>query len=274
MSDKRRPAPPPSGTATLPTEAAKPSLTVEPRTRRRGAAAQTGPPGQSSDILVVVGDSRLAARLGTALREHGYSVVTADSGTAALRSIYEQRPGLALIEVELPGLDGLTVCQLVREIWDFPIVLITAGGSRARVRGIVLGADDVLSMPIDLEELLLRIEAVLRRTASNPYLERPVRFTDSHLHIDLASREVEVDGQAVSLTPTEFGLLRFMVQHPNQPIPSHELLSAVWGDVYADAEATLRVHVHHLRRKLEPVPDEPVYIRTERGVGYRFQTFR
>jgi two-component system KDP operon response regulator KdpE len=98
-----------------------------------------------------------------------------------------------------------------------------------------------------------------------------VRYADDHLTVDVAAREVSVDGQSVALTPTEFGLLAYLVQHPNQPVTSAELLEAVWGDSYDDAEATLRVHLHHLRRKIEPDPRSPRYVRTERGVGYRFQ---
>ena len=105
-----------------------------------------------------------------------------------------------------------------------------------------------------------------------PYLERPARYADDHLLVDLATRDVMVDGESVALTPIEFGILRYLVQHPNQPIASSDLLQAVWGDSYDDAEATLRVHLHHLRRKIEPDPRRPRYVRTERGIGYRFQT--
>jgi two-component system KDP operon response regulator KdpE len=115
---------------------------------------------------------------------------------------------------------------------------------------------------------------VLRRAEKRPYLERPVRYSDDYLTVDLASRTVEVKGEPVALTPTEFAVLSYLVQHPNQPVSSNDLLEAVWGDEYEDAEATLRVHLHHLRRKIEPNARRPRYIRTERGVGYRFQTAR
>jgi DNA-binding response OmpR family regulator len=151
-------------------------------------------------------------------------------------------------------------------------MMVTASAELdSRVKGLTIGADDFIAKPWDVDELLMRVGSVLRRAERRPFLERPVRYNDGYLTVDIASRAVEVRGQPVTLTPTEFGVLRHLVQHPNQPISSEELLEAVWGDSYNDAEATLRVHLHHLRRKIEPDPRRPRYIRTERGVGYRFQ---
>jgi two-component system KDP operon response regulator KdpE len=216
-------------------------------------------------------DARMLVRM--ALQSDELEIIEASDGLAALRLAYEMRPDLIILDLSMPLMDGWLTCQRIREVWDTPIIMVTAiADTDDRVRGLGLGADDYIAKPFDIDELRIRVEAVLRRADERPYLERPARYADGHLTVDLAAREVLVDGEAVTLTPTEFGLLRYMVQHPNQPIPSEELLRAVWGDSYDDAEATLRVHLHHLRRKIEPNPRRPKYIRTERGVGYRFQT--
>lgn len=216
-------------------------------------------------------DARQLVRL--ALQSEDYEIIEAADGLAALRLAYEMRPDLIILDLAMPLMDGWLTCQRIREVWDTPVIMVTAIAEvDDRVRGLGMGADDYLAKPFDIDELRIRVQAVLKRAEERPYLERPARYSDDHLTVDLAKREVLVRGEPVALTPTEFGLLRYMVQHPNQPIPSEELLRAVWGDEYDDAEATLRVHLHHLRRKIEPNPRKPRYVRTERGVGYRFQT--
>ncbi len=222
-------------------------------------------------VLVVDDDPAARQLLRMVLEPEGLEVFEADDGLAALRMAHELRPDLILLDLSMPLMDGWLTCQRIREVWDTPIIIVTATKEmEARVRGLQLGADDYVAKPFDVDELRLRVRAVTRRVKARPYLERPTRYADEHLVVDLASQEVRVDGVAVELTPTEYGLLSYLVQHPNQPVASEELLRAVWGDSYADAEATLRVHVHHLRRKIELDPHRPTYLRTERGVGYRF----
>lgn len=224
-------------------------------------------------ILIIDDEAEARQLLKMALRADDIEVIEADDGLAGLRLAYEMRPDLIMLDLMMPLMDGWLTCQRIREVWDTPVIMVTASSELpARVKGLGLGADDFIAKPFDVDELQLRVRAVMRRADERPFLERPVRYSDEHLTVDLATREVLLDGGPVELTPTEFGLLRHLVQHPNQPVSSAELLKAVWGETYEDAEATLRVHLHHLRRKVEPDPRHPRYIMTERGVGYRFQT--
>ncbi len=224
-------------------------------------------------ILVVDDESDARELLKMALRAPDIEVIEAGDGQAALRLAYEMRPDLIMLDISMPLMDGWLTCQRIREVWDTPIIMVTASSElEARVRGLELGADDYVAKPFDIDELQLRVRAVMDRARRRPFIERPARYTDDHLVVDIATRDVMVEGSQITLTPIEFDLLRYLVQHPNQPIPSQDLLQAVWGESYDDAEATLRVHLHHLRRKIEPDPRHPRYVRTERGIGYRFQT--
>lgn len=222
-------------------------------------------------VLVVDDDPAARQLLRMVLESEGWQVDEADDGLSALHLARDRQPDLILLDLSMPVMDGWLTCQRIREVWDTPIIIVTATKElEARVRGLQLGADDYISKPFDIDELTLRLRAVLRRTQRRPHLERPTRYADQHLVVDLATRQVLVNGEPVNLTPIEFGLLGYLVAHPNQPVASQELLQAVWGESYADAEATLRVHLHHLRRKIEPDPHRPTYLKTERGVGYRF----
>jgi len=224
-------------------------------------------------VLIVDDESDARQLLRMALQFDDLEVVEAEDGLAALRLAHDTRPDLIILDLAMPLMDGWLTCQRIREVWDTPIIMLTATKElEARVRGLSIGADDYIAKPFDIDELQLRVRAVMRRAAERPYLERPARYADGYLTVDLAGRQVLVNGQPVVLTPTEYGVLRHLVQHPNQPISSENLLRAVWGDEAEDAEATLRVHLHHLRRKIEPDPKQPRYLKTERGVGYRFQT--
>lgn len=226
-------------------------------------------------ILIVDDDPEARTLMRMALAGEGYELIEAGDGLAALRLAHEMRPDLIVLDIEMPLMDGWLTCQRIREVWDTPIIMVTALSQLdARVKGLGIGADDYVPKPWDIDELQMRVGAVLKRAEARPYLERPMRFSDEHLTVDLSTREVLVEGEPVQLTPIEFGLLRYLVQHPNQPVPSADLLRAVWGESYNDAEATLRVHLHHLRRKIEPDPRRPRYVRTVRGIGYRFQGAR
>lgn len=237
------------------------------------ASPESIPATKRKRILIVDDEDDARALLTMALRADDIEVIEAGDGLTALRLAYERRPDLIILDIAMPLMDGWLTCQRIREVWDTPIIMVTASSElEARVRGLELGADDYLAKPYDIDELQMRVRAVMKRAQDRPYLERPARYADEHLMVDLATRDVVVDNQPVALTPIEFNLLRYLVQHPNQPIPSQDLLTSVWGESYDDGEATLRVHLHHLRRKIEPDPRRPRYVRTERGIGYRFQT--
>lgn len=224
-------------------------------------------------ILIVDDETDARELLKMALRAPDIEVIEAGDGQAALRLAYEMRPDLIILDIAMPMMDGWLTCQRIREVWDTPVIMVTASSElESRVRGLELGADDYVAKPFDIDELQMRVRAVMERARRRPFIERPARYADDHLTVDIATRDVVAGGEAVALTPIEFDLLRYLVQHPNQPIPSTDLLQAVWGESYDDAEATLRVHLHHLRRKIEPDPRHPRYVRTERGIGYRFQT--
>jgi len=210
-----------------------------------------------------------------ALAGENYEIIEAGDGLSALRLAHEMRPDLIVLDIEMPLMDGWLTCQRIREVWDTPVIMVTALSQlEARVKGLGIGADDYLTKPWDIDELRMRVAAVIKRATVRPYLQRPVRYADDHLTVDLAAHEVTVRGEPVTLTPIEFGILRHLVQHADQPVTSADLLQGIWGESHRDAEATLRVHLHHLRRKIEPNPRRPTYVRTERGIGYRFQSAR
>jgi len=171
----------------------------------------------------------------------------------------------------MPVMDGWGVCQRLREVCDVPILMLTCRSDlRDKVRGLSMGADDYLPKPFDIEELLLRIEALLRRSRWRPYVARPTTFDDGNLLVNLEIREVRRGKERVELTPTEFRLLACFIRNPGRVLSKEYLLSQVWGPEYVEALHYAKVYVRHLRRKIEDAPTYPRYILTERGVGYRF----
>ncbi len=207
-----------------------------------------------------------------ALRTAGYRVLTATDGRAGLRQLYEARPDLVLLDVNMPEMDGWTVCERIREVSNIPIIMLTARNAPEEViKGLDLGADDYIAKPFELGVLLARVRANLRRAASPPTPPENEGYSDEYLTIDLDERRVRVEGKIVRLTPTEFNLLALMVSRAPRTVPYRELLERVWGFEYIDDIDYLRVYIWHLRRKLEPDPKNPVYILNELGVGYRFE---
>lgn len=247
---------------TLPAQPLEATASPEPRVARQY--------GGVPRILVVDDDLALRRMLDRSLADAGYAVQTVIEAQAALDVMTQQLPDLVLLDLMLPGVDGLELCRQLREWTSVPIIMLTARSAEQDiVRGLQLGADDYLTKPFRLSELLARVEAVLRR--ARPQLEPggiSVIQIDQ-LSIDLAQRRVTVGGRGVSLTPTEYGILAYLAQHAGQILTHEQILKAVWGDTYGAENNYLWVHMAHVRQKIEEDPKQPRYILTERGVGYR-----
>ncbi len=222
-------------------------------------------------LLVVEDDDVLRGVLEKRLTAAGHVVWTASSGQAGLRVAYQERPDLVVLDVMMPGMDGWETCQRLREMSDVPILFVTArGGEQEVVRGLTLGADDFVRKPFSLDELELRIAAILRRTSPAARQNGSGLYDDGYLKVDLDRRLVLRRGQPLHLTPTEFNLLTYLVKNADRVVPHAQLLTAVWGAEYADDTPVLSVYVRYLREKVEEDPRRPVYIHNERGIGYRF----
>jgi DNA-binding response OmpR family regulator len=229
-------------------------------------------PETGAKVLVVDDDPTLLWLVGLRLEQEGYEVSLARDGREGLRQAYHGHPDLIILDVMMPEMDGWEVCRRLREMWDGPILMLTAKGElKHRLKGLGLGADDYMGKPFDMEELLLRVKALLRRARLRPPPKQPQRYDDGELAIDLGRGEVWREGQRVDLTPKEFKLLACLVREKGHHVPVERLLREVWGEWYGDGRRVVRVCIWGLRQKIEADPGHPRYIVTERGVGYRFQ---
>jgi two-component system, OmpR family, response regulator MprA len=215
-------------------------------------------------VLVVDDDSRIAAALRRALIYEGYHVEVAPDGQIALNRARERMPDLAILDIMLPGIDGLEVTRRLRAEGDVPILLLTArDGTADRVKGLDSGADDYLVKPFAYEELLARVRALLRRRA--PRAKRTLRYAD--VAMDLATREVRRGERLIPTTAKEFDLLQHFMRNPGQVLRREQLLDAVWGFNFGASSNVVDVYVGYLRQKLEQ-DAEPRLLQTVRGVGY------
>jgi DNA-binding response OmpR family regulator len=220
-------------------------------------------------LLVVDDDPTVREVVVSYLRAEGYAVSEAADGVSALATIDSQRPDLVVLDVMLPGLDGLEVCRRVRAVDDVPIIMLTALGTESdRVVGLELGADDYLTKPFSPRELVLRVASVLRRAGERTSPDSRV-LRDGDLVVDGPSRTASIAGRPVTLTVREFDLLRFLVSHPDVAFTRAELLDRVWGWSFGDS-STVTVHVRRLREKVEDDPTTPTRLVTVWGVGYRW----
>ena len=218
-------------------------------------------------ILVVDDDRTLADVIAFAFKREGYDVVLAEDGEAALQRWTQDNPDLIILDVNMPKMDGFTVCSRVREKSDIPIILLTVRGEEEDiVRGLNLGADDYITKPFSPRELVLRVRSVLRRSLQEYSPEPPVEVAGFELNP--AARTVIHGGVALSLTAREFDLLAFLLRRPNQVFSREDLIKAVWGWDFGDL-STVTVHVRRLREKIENDPRHPALLKTVWGVGYR-----
>jgi two-component system KDP operon response regulator KdpE len=225
-------------------------------------------------ILVVDDELQMRRMLKTGLSVRGYEVLEVESGIAALEAIINWYPEVVVLDLGLPDMDGLEVCRRVRE-WSYvPIIVLSVRDQeQEKVAVLDMGADDYLTKPFGMDELLARIRVALRHVACRDAPHEPV-CTYGDVQIDRAYRRVMVRGQAVHLTPTEYKLLLVLTTHAGKVLTHHWLLRAVWGDSYDQEVPTLRVFITQLRHKIEPDAAKPVYILTEPGVGYRFNVYQ
>lgn len=226
-------------------------------------------------ILVVDDEERMARLIRLNLERDGFEVVEALNGREALEKLRDATPDLVLLDVMMPDLDGFEVLQMIREISNVPVIMLTAKGEENdRVRGLELGADDYVVKPFSSRELVSRVRAVLRRTEAASGTMHGIIEVDDRLKIDFDRREVWVEGKLVKLRPTEYRLLYHLVQNAGWVLTYDQILTRVWGYEYRDESHYVRLYINYLRQKLEKDPSNPKYILTERGVGYRFVDFR
>jgi two-component system KDP operon response regulator KdpE len=224
--------------------------------------------------LVVDDDQQLLRAIRPTLAAHGYEPYLARNGATALESFGRVKPDAVFLDLGLPDIDGLTVIQRIREHDETPIVVLSARGEeRDKVAALDLGADDYLTKPFGLDELLARLRVALRHAPRHAPAQggAPTVFRTDDLEVDLEHRRVRVNGREVHLSPTEWNLLTQFVSHPDRVLTHRWLLQKVWGAEYGSEGNYLHVYVASLRKKLEPDPRHPRYLLTEPGVGYRFR---
>jgi Response regulators consisting of a CheY-like receiver domain and a winged-helix DNA-binding domain len=221
-------------------------------------------------ILIVDDEVEILRALQRSLVAYGYDICTASNGEDALEAVARYRPDLILLDLGLPGISGLEICRQVREQSNLPIIVLSVKDTEHdKVLALDLGADDYVSKPFGLDEVLARIRVALRHTAQVQVGTEPI-FIAGPLRVDFAQRSVQVAGKDVKLTPTEYDLLKALIKHSGKIMTRQMLLSQVWGTGYGTEAHYLHVYVGQLRHKIEPDPAHPRFIRTISGVGYRF----
>jgi two-component system KDP operon response regulator KdpE len=221
-------------------------------------------------ILVVDDDPQIRRVMKATLVGHGYEVVESRTGEDALEKFPHEMPGLVLLDMNMPGMGGLETCRAIRSGSDIPVIILSVRNTeKDKVAALDAGADDYVTKPFGIEELLARIRAAMRRSPSSAD-GGPHGYTSADLEVDFDTRKVHANGKDVRLTPKEFDTLRYLVGHTGRPVTHRELLQAVWGPDYGDEPEYLRVFINQLRKKIEANPAKPKYILTEPWVGYRF----
>jgi two-component system KDP operon response regulator KdpE len=222
-------------------------------------------------ILVVDDDRQITRVLHRGLTMHGYDVHVASDGEAALQTFGDWPPDLVITDLAMPNMSGLELCRRIRTVSEVPLIVLSVRGEeKTKVEALDVGADDYVTKPFGMDELLARIRATLRRAPSAH--EEATKVVDiGHFHIDLEARRVTLQEKEVHLTPKEYDLLVFLARHPGKVLTHRKLLAAIWGGNSVDQTEYLRVFIGQLRKKIEPNTATPQYILTEPWIGYRFQ---
>lgn len=223
-------------------------------------------------ILIIDDEEAIRDSLNQRLSREGFEVFVAADGLEGLRAFHAERPDIVIIDIVMPEMDGLTVCQRIREVAETPIMMLSAEAVKEEdiVQGLEAGADEYIVKPIRSKEFVARVRALLRRSQMAA-VEAESGYNDGYLTVDLQRRQVHVDGEKRHLTPTEFKLLAVLIENAGRVVQQRDLLEQVWGREYVDDIYYPRVYVSQLRRKIEPEPSNPTYIQTEHRVGYRFE---
>jgi len=223
-------------------------------------------------VLVVDDEKTICEFVSRNLEVRGFTVMTASNGADALSVFNKQVIDLVILDIMMPGVDGLEVTRRIRQSSMVPIIILTAlDGEKDKIRAFDLGADDYLTKPFGVGELLARVKAVLRRAQWTEPPTRHGRLTHGEIEVNLERHEVTVAEELVRLTPTEFKLLVYLMDHAGVALPHEAILKNVWGPEYGDETEYLRVYIGHLRQKIEADSTNPRYLLTERGIGYRFE---
>jgi len=221
-------------------------------------------------VLIVDDEPQIRRVMKTSLAAHGYEVYEAKTGEEALVALRESLPDLILLDMNMPGMGGMAACRELRAVSDVAIIVLSVGaGSLEKTAALDAGADDYITKPFSVNELLARIRANLRRLPNQNEQSQPP-FVADDLTVDFATRQVTARGHAVRLTPKEFELLQHLIANANKPVTHRKLLQTLWGPDYGEEVEYLRVFVSQLRKKIEADPAHPRYIVTEPWVGYRF----
>ena len=237
----------------------------------------SGPDGEwyeigmsGSRILVIDDDEDVRGLVRTLLTRAGHEVREAPDGRAGLREFFSSPPDLVVLDVSMPALDGWETLSRIRDLSDCPVLMLTARDAELeRVRGLASGADDYVVKPFGRQELVARVQALLRRAGARG--EDQTTYADGYLTIDFAQRAVKIGEREVQLTPLEFKLLGTFVRHPNQVLSREQLLELVWGDAYGVSPDQVKLYVGYLRKKLAPDEPDSVPVETVRGFGYRYR---
>jgi DNA-binding response OmpR family regulator len=221
-------------------------------------------------ILIVDDDAEIRLLLNELLTRAGFQVTEAGDGRSALRQLFETPPALVILDVTMPEMDGYQTLERIRDLSDVPVIMLTARTQELeRVRGLASGADDYVAKPFGRQELLARVQALLRRSGGK--VEVTESYRDDFVEIDYPQRRVLVHDREVQLTPLEFKLLSVFVQHPSQVLSRDQLLELVWGDPYGVSGDQVKLYVGYLRKKLVPDSPDTAPIETVRGFGYRYR---